>query len=43
MVENVSARMVVNRVALKVKGERIRALIEGVGKELERQKAAQAE
>ena len=43
VVENVSARMVVNRVALKVKGERIRALIEGVGKELERQKAAQAE
>ena len=43
VVENVSARMVVNRVALKVKGERIRALIEGVGKELERQKAAEAE
>lgn len=43
VVDHVSARMVVNRVALKVKGERIRALIEGIAAQLEKQKTPQPE
>lgn len=37
VVENVSARMVVNRVALKVKGARIRALMEAMAAQLKKE------
>lgn len=40
VVENVSARMIVNSVSLKMKGAQIRHLIEAVGNEIEKRKEA---
>ncbi len=41
-IADISARMVVNRVSMKMKAGRIRQMIERVGRELERRKAAAA-